>query len=722
MSMDERKDEFDENVEEIVEQPSDSEKVIIEEIVEQTEVKVKREKISIKKKLNEYKEAMNTVGSEKVKFSIGLKMITVFTSILLISILLISIVTFSVVNGIILNNLKINAQNASSQINMMLDNYVSSMKISLGFMANDENIQKAGFDPMSRMRMVNIFDQMRKQNPDILNAYFAYEKTKKFYVSPNATLPDGFDATARPWYLSAKERNSVIVTEPYIDTATGTMVLTIAQPIYFGTEFQGVIGIDISLATISEKVNSIKIGEKGYAFILHNNGLTVSHPDSTLLGEIAPVQELVDAVGARKESVEYSYNGKKYAFFTYVENANWAVGTTVAKSETTNDIMKILVYMIIIGIGALLLSFAAVYIFSRTISSNISKMVSVIKKMRDGDFTNKANVVSKDEIGLLSTYLNESIDSLSNLIKDLQDVNIHLSESSQNLAAVSQETNASAEEVARTVNEIAKGAEDQAFDSEMSVGIARELSIKFTSLAENTVEMFNSLRSVRDANQNGIVAVKGLDEKTSLTGEVNVRIEKDIKQLTEKTQSITSILDTISKISEQTNLLALNASIEAARAGEHGRGFAVVADEIRKLAEETRKAAEKVRTIVSDISTDANKTVNTMVEVKTISTEQVNAAKEVTSAFDVISNAIESIVSRVEVIKSSVDALEVDKDKIVESIENISAVSEETAAAAQEVTASMDMQVKAVEEVAKSAELLNDIALKLNDEVKKFTV
>ncbi|MCK8060213.1 MULTISPECIES: hypothetical protein [unclassified Fusibacter] len=56
------------------------------------------------------------------------------------------------------------------------------------------------------------------------------------------------------------------------------------------------------------------------------------------------------------------------------------------------------------------------------------------------------------------------------------------------------------------------------------------------------------------------------------------------------------------------------------------------------------------------------------------------------------------------------------------SIENISAVSEETAAAAEEVTASMTQQTVAIEEVAKSAQDLNEIAIHLSDEIKKFKV
>jgi len=106
-----------------------------------------------------------------------------------------------------------------------------------------------------------------------------------------------------------------------------------------------------------------------------------------------------------------------------------------------------------------------------------------------------------------------------------------------------------------------------------------------------------SLKTDDTAHEGARVVQETVDVMQSLAGELNHAAE-GINAVSEQSEVISSIVQTIRGIAEQTNLLALNAAIEAARAGEQGRGFAVVADEVRNLASRTSQATFKIVEVV----------------------------------------------------------------------------------------------------------------------------
>lgn len=660
----------------------------------------------------------------KVKRSLRRSIMSIFVLIMLVA-------QLSVGTGIAIRTStaftdaqKDSVNNLGQQIAISVQNYLGGFESIIKALSFQDDIINIMRSPEAEMQLLATLETYVLSNPDIQYIYLGTED-KRMIMKPEDDLGD-YDPTTRDWYIQAKEAGQFIWTDPYFDDTIGDMVVTACQPVYDKSKkFIGVIAADITLKTLNQQTKDLRIGEKGYPIIIDTNNIIMAHASEEKIGTELEIHALTDAIVSNEVGVKFTSkeNGKNYTQYASLYKlpiVNWTVISSLYYDEIQSEINLIIFIIILASIIALLVGTGIIYFFTKGINTNIRRLVDAMQKARTGELGSLSKVTSKDEIGVLSHFFDETLIDLGKLVHNIQEVSVLLTTSSESLAATSEEVSASADEVAKTVEDIAKGAQEQAIDAEKSSVIASELSEKFNQLNKFTHNMIHSAAQTEKAYDSGIESVTDLSQRNDASIKANEGIEGVIHQLNARTNEIGTILNAISAISEQTNLLALNASIEAARAGEHGRGFAVVADEIRKLAEQSANSADQVRHIVTNIQQDGANSVKSMSVLKEISSKQNIAVADVIKSFEVIKEAYTVIASDIQAIGEAVKGVTTDKDLIVSSIENISAISEETAAASEEVTASMTQQTFAVEEVSRAAQNLNAISIKLNQEISKF--
>lgn len=669
-------------------------------------------------------------NKRKRRYGLGFKMTLKYIIIIILLISGFGIMSYLRTAGMLEKELKSTIIQLVKPIGTTVDTYLKGFEESLITMSYDQNVQKAISDPDSIDRMMKSFQGYIEAHKDIKSIYLG-TKDGKMYLYPKEELPEGYDPTVRPWYKQAVADKKLIWTDPYIDASSGELVVSAAIPIYNKSgfnEFVGVLGIDVSLETLTNMTNNIQVGGKGYPVLVDKNGNIMTHKNRELIGKPIPVKEIVEAMNKNKEGVvdyKFEENGKLYdklAIYTTADRLGWKILVIVYINEIRENIMYILRNTLMFGGIFLLVGIVVSYLLSIPITKPIKSLVVEMRKIKDGDLTARCNVKSNDEIGELAENFNIATLELSKLMRNVKEVANEVTSASQSLAATAEEVSASAEEVTSAVEEIANGATEQAADTEKGVKIVNGLAEKIVELNTSADEMLNGAKEIMDINTSSIDLVEGLKEKTKENDEAIKRIERAIIELDNKTKNIGSIIETITSISEQTNLLALNASIEAARAGEHGKGFAVVADEIRKLAEDSGSAADRIKEIITEIQKESKNTVEIMKEVKTRSEDQSQNVFEVNKAFELISKSIEKIAGKIENLYEFVNGMNRDKKLIVDSIGSISAVSEQTAASSEQVSASMQQQSTAIEEVAKAADKLSELAMNLEKEIDRFNV
>jgi methyl-accepting chemotaxis protein len=297
-----------------------------------------------------------------------------------------------------------------------------------------------------------------------------------------------------------------------------------------------------------------------------------------------------------------------------------------------------------------------------------------------------------DPLIMLGHRLDRMAGSLQGMITQIREAVGNLNTATAEILAATTQQTTGANEQSAAVSQTTTTVDELKTIAEQSVTRAQEVA----GVSQRTVEVSHTgQRAVADT--------------VSSMREIRARVEgiaENILALSEQTQQVGEIIDTVNDIAAQSNILALNASVEAARAGEYGKGFAVVAVEVRNLAEQSRQATAQVRAILSDIQKATNVTV--------MATEE--GTKQVEEGMVLASQAGESIEQLASVIGESAQAA----TQMVAGGRQQAAGVEQVAVAMQSIHQATVQSLESTRQTEKAAQELNDLARSLNDIVQQY--
>ena len=290
----------------------------------------------------------------------------------------------------------------------------------------------------------SLFDQYVKLRPEVQSVYVGTE-TGLLVQEPKAALPPGFDPRTRDWYKAAMDKKGeVVVSNPYTSVDTGKMVLTISQTTKDGS---GVVAADISISYLQDITNQVKIGNKGYAFLLDENKTYLAHPKKVGIQEKAGfINKMYEK---EKGQFGYKFNGEdKIMSFATNKLTGWKIGGSMYTSEIKAAVAPIYAKTLLVIVITLLIGAIGVYF----ITNSIIKPLKILKEkaitVSKGDLTEKIHVHTNDEIGQLGVAFNEMQESLKGLVQQIDNNAQHAASSAEELLAGAEQTSAATEQVA----------------------------------------------------------------------------------------------------------------------------------------------------------------------------------------------------------------------------------------------------------------------------------
>ncbi|MBK5415965.1 methyl-accepting chemotaxis protein [Pseudomonas sp. TH31] len=450
-----------------------------------------------------------------------------------------------------------------------------------------------------------------------MGAYLG-NKDGSFIIRPDSKMPDGYDPRARPWYKSAQSSSGSALTEPYIDLASGQLVISIVNSVLKDGQNIGVVGGDLSLQVIADSLNALDFDGMGYAFLVSADGKILVHPDKALVMKTLKDVYPQDTPVIGNQASEIQVDGKtRIVAFTPIKglsSVNWYIGLSVDKGKAFAMLSEFRTSAIIATIIAVAIIIALLGMLIRILIQPLHVMTRAMEDIADGegDLTKRLTIQNQDEFGLLGTAFNRFVERIHTSIREVSSATGQVNEVALRVVAASNSSMFNSDQQASRTNSVAAA--------------INQLGAAAQEIARNAAQASNQASDARSLAEDGqqVVdrSIKAMNQLSSMLSASSTNIES----LNSKTVNIGQILEVITSISQQTNLLALNAAIEAARAGEAGRGFAVVADEVRNLAHRTQESAQQVQTMIEELQVGARESVSTMSESQRHSQDSVEIA------------------------------------------------------------------------------------------------
>ena len=585
---------------------------------------------------------------------------------------------------------------------------------------------------LSDKELYNELIYVTDKNSDILAAFAGFSD-KRFFNGSQLPVPADYDPTTRDWYGDSMNSDRPYVSIPYTDAASGDTVITVSTQIKKDGKAIGVLGLDITMKTVNELVNGIKLYDTGFAYIIDSEGYIVSYKDYEPSEEFGKIEDgskadLVDTILEGDDETFYSVeDGIKRVNSKYgIIGTDWTLVVSVPESEVMSGVHSLSLFMISVGAFFFVLILGLLLWIIKSITSPIAALGKDMEKLADYDFSEEVksgiskNSGRKDEIGSISRGTEKVVERLRDIVLNIREVSGNILNVSDEIADNAKSTAKASDELTKAVDGISIGAMHQAEDMQRGTKAMQSIGEALRANEESMVELNNSSDGVYEAKEKGMSAIKDLISTTAKVEESAMKVSEVIVRTDEGAKKIDEASTMIKSIAGQTNLLALNAAIEAARAGEAGKGFAVVADEIRKLAEQTDKFTEEIVVVVRNLSERTREAVDIMEEVKTVVGEQVTCVDETEKQFVFISDEIDVTKTIISKLNDSEKELESARGELSEIVEGLAAVSEENAAATEECLASVEEQAASTSIIESSAERLPEMAKGLEEAVHKF--
>lgn len=350
--------------------------------------------------------------------------------LVIIPMLTIGIISYQRSSGVLENETRQYSWQIIEQVKSHVEHYVREIEIiSLKIINHPDMVKMIRLNTLGeteqaglRQPVMELLQNSAYSRSDITNISLFLNDSLMFDLRGDSNSKPMAQLKEENWYKSAPANGEPMLVSRVIEWRGGTEpVVSIVKRLISPHTLSpiGMLVIDVNYKRFQEIADLVTIGKTGYMVILDSQGNYVYHPDQSQNGSHARFEGVEDL--QKRESGSVVTSGPTRDFLTYSHSAflGWTLVTSIPYREMTAGIDYIgrtIIYCIALTLGL-------AYLFGIGLASSIigpvRQLQRLMKSVELGDFSKKAVVMSRDELGMLTHGFNKMIGNLNELLEQI---------------------------------------------------------------------------------------------------------------------------------------------------------------------------------------------------------------------------------------------------------------------------------------------------------------
>ena len=362
--------------------------------------------------------------------SIRTAILSSYFVIVMMALAVFAVVALQYTEKTVLENAEESSLQLIERVNSDIDSYMDYLHNTSALITSDSDVQEYLFkEELTEKEREECFERITAQfgtimetRDDIVNIGILGGDNRYIFNKGTTKINENIELKEIEWIQKAYENyGATMISSSHVQNIVANhyeWVITLSKALQNqkNPDEKGVFFVDLNYSSISELCDAISLGERGYIYILDEEGNLIYHPQQQLLYSGLKQEKIQEVLDCDKNSF-VTEGGKIYSVSKSEETGWTVVGVAYTAELLKNNVQTARIYMIS-AVLILLVALGLAFVLSNELTKPIKALSESMREVEKGNFDNvMLEICGKNEIARLSANFNIMTAEIKNLME-----------------------------------------------------------------------------------------------------------------------------------------------------------------------------------------------------------------------------------------------------------------------------------------------------------------